>query len=169
MNFVQKSLIAGFVVGSVLFSSGCRTKGRNGGDMLDPQALPGDFGLGERFEDGTRISVAEFSVEPISFDYDSFRINSSEQIKVTKVSEFMKDKREVRLVVEGHCDERGSREYNMSLGEHRALAIRAALIGEGVDNTRIQTRSYGEEKPLDFGHSENSWRVNRRGEFALYR
>jgi peptidoglycan-associated lipoprotein len=76
---------------------------------------------------------------------------------------------DVRLIAEGHCDERGSREYNLSLGEHRALAVRAYLVGLGVDGARIQTRSYGEEQPLDPGHDESAWRLNRRVEFALFR
>ena len=73
------------------------------------------------------------------------------------------------VTVSGHCDERGSREYNMALGENRALAVRAHLIRLGTDAARIQTRSYGEERPLDPGHSEAAWRRNRRGEFLLFR
>jgi peptidoglycan-associated lipoprotein len=81
----------------------------------------------------------------------------------------MKANADVRLVKEGHCDERGSIEYNMSLGEHRALAVRAYMVSHGIDGARIQTRSFGKEKPLDPGHSEPSWRVNRRVEFALFK
>jgi peptidoglycan-associated lipoprotein len=75
----------------------------------------------------------------------------------------------VRLVTEGHCDERGSNEYNMSLGEHRADAVRAALLTRNIDGARVTTKSYGEEMPLDPGHGEDAWRVNRRVEFAFYR
>ena len=72
------------------------------------------------------------------------------------------------LVVEGHCDERGSNEYNLSLGENRAQAIRATLVSKGIAADRIQTRSYGEEKPAAIGSGESVWSLNRRGEFSLY-
>ncbi|NCC31563.1 MAG: peptidoglycan-associated lipoprotein, partial [Chloroflexia bacterium] len=69
-----------------------------------------------------------------------------------------------RMIVDGHCDERGSNEYNLALGERRALAVRAYLIGLGLDGSRIQTRSFGEERPAAFGSDESAWRLNRRGE-----
>ena len=134
-------------------------------DMVHPEDL--DIALSERFEDGTRI--ADVEVDSVLFKYDSFRIEESEVWKIEKAADYLRLNSGVRLVVEGHCDERGSREYNMSLGEHRALAVRAYLIGLGADVSHIQTRSYGEERPLDTGHDESAWRLNRRGEFALYR
>lgn len=72
------------------------------------------------------------------------------------------------LVVEGHCDERGSNEYNLSLGENRAISVRTRLVQLGVQGDRIQTRSYGEEKPAVAGSGEEAWRLNRRGEFSLF-
>jgi peptidoglycan-associated lipoprotein len=72
------------------------------------------------------------------------------------------------VVIEGHCDERGSREYNLALGERRALAVRAYLVGLGIDATRLQTKSYGEEQPVAMGHDESSWSRNRRAEFVLF-
>jgi outer membrane protein OmpA-like peptidoglycan-associated protein len=150
---------------------GCRSnKDGLGGDGISPTVLPGDFGLGARIEDGIRVSASEFNPQPVMFAYDSYRINPADKYKVAQVGAFMQQNRDVRLVVEGHCDERGSREYNVSLGEHRALAIRAALISDdGIASKRIQTRPYGEEKPVDGRHNESAWRQNRRGEFALYR
>ena len=72
------------------------------------------------------------------------------------------------VVVEGHCDERGSNEYNMSLGENRAIIIRNYLVQNGIAADRIQTRSYGEEKPAVMGSDESAFSRNRRGEFAIY-
>lgn len=149
---------------------GCRSGKDLGGDSINPDALPGDIGLNQRFEDGIRIQSSEFNVSPILFAYDSFRIKPSDMPTIARVAGFMRSHRDVRLIVEGHCDERGSREYNVSLGEHRALAIRAALIGDqNISSKRIQTRSFGEEKPVDARHHEGAWGKNRRGEFALYR
>jgi len=120
-------------------------------------------------EDG-RITGAEVAfVQNVQFAYDSFQITDSEVSKIRAVAEFMKANGAVRLVCEGHCDERGTAEYNMSLGENRALAVRAYLIGLGIDGARIQTKSYGEEKPLEAGHDNASWAKNRRAEFAFYR
>jgi peptidoglycan-associated lipoprotein len=157
----------------VLLGGGCRTKPRSsglaGGDTLEPTSLgvDGDYPLGARTEDG--IPVTDVKFESVLFAYDSFQIDSSEISKIEPVADYMKQNSGVRLVLEGNCDERGSREYNMSLGEYRALAVRAHLIGLTVDGSRIQTRSFGEESPLDPGHSEEAWRVNRRVEFKLFR
>ena len=162
------------VCGCVLLVAGCATRrGKRGaisddvltGDTVDQMA--GDYALGGRFAEGDRITDVTF--DNVLFDYDSFQIKPAELAKIERVAAYLRDNATVRLVVEGHCDERGSAEYNVALGEHRALAIRASLIGMGIDGTRIQTRSFGEERPADPGHSEAAWSVNRRGEFALYR
>jgi hypothetical protein len=72
-----------------------------------------------------------------------------------------------KLLIEGHCDERGTEEYNRSLGERRALALREALAKAGVSPDRVRTLSYGKDKPADPGHDESAWSKNRRGEFIL--
>ncbi len=71
------------------------------------------------------------------------------------------------LIIEGNCDERGTEEYNRSLGERRALALREALSNAGIDPQRIRTISYGKDKPADPGHDESAWAKNRRGDFVL--
>ena len=81
----------------------------------------------------------------------------------------MRKESNVHMVIDGHCDERGSREYNLSLGERRSLAVRAYLIGLGIEGSRIQTRSFGEEQPADAAHTPEAYRLNRRCEFSMYR
>jgi peptidoglycan-associated lipoprotein len=125
--------------------------------------------LAERTAEGTPVPSSEFQPENVLFSYDSYQIAETEIAKIEKVGEFLKKATDVKLVTEGHCDERGSNEYNMSLGEHRALAVRAYLVGLGIDGARIQTRSYGEEKPANPAHGEAAWRENRRVEFSLSR
>jgi len=147
--------------------SGCRSGGAGEGEPLKIDELEGDFALSQRFEDGVRVEDAVF--DPVQFQYDSYQIEDAEIPRIEQVAAYLKAHPGYRLVVEGHCDERGSRDYNVALGEHRALAVRAYLITLGVDSKRIQTRSYGEERPVDPGHSEDAWRHNRRGEFAVYR
>jgi peptidoglycan-associated lipoprotein len=122
---------------------------------------------GVGFTDERRVRGANFT--PVLFGYDSSQITGSEGQKVAGAADYLKRNSGLAIVVEGHCDERGSREYNLSLGERRALAVRAYLIGLGVPAQRIHTRSLGEEQPADPGHDESSWRVNRRGEFLMYR
>ncbi|MGQ9662322.1 MAG: OmpA family protein [Kiritimatiellia bacterium] len=155
---------------------GCRTKrspdwGGAGLDVLPPRgeatAMAGEIPLTGRIEGGTRVTDVQF--ENVLFAFDSYKIEPSEVGKIEKVADYLRRNPTVRLVTEGHCDERGSNEYNLSLGEHRALAVRAYLVSLGIEPSRIGTRSYGEERPLDPGHNEEAWRKNRRVEFALYR
>src|SRR5437899_12093675 len=90
-----------------------------------------------------------------------------EKPKVAKVAEYLKTRASDAVRVDGHCDERGTEEYNRSLGERRALALREELVRLGIDPTRVDTISYGEDRPADPGHDESAWRKNRRGEFIL--
>ena len=121
-------------------------------------------GLSERME-GTE-DRSQFAASTVYFDYDSAQINESARSKIENVASAMKGG-SGSVIVEGNCDERGSAEYNLALGERRALAVRAYLIGLGVDGARVQTKSYGEERPVDLGHDESAWSKNRRGEFVL--
>lgn len=120
--------------------------------------------LGLRPE-GAEMGGGQF--EAVLFDYDSPQLVPSEQGKIDAVVAYLQQNATHGVVVEGHCDERGSNEYNLALGERRALAVRAAIISAGIDSARVQTRSYGEERPVAFEHDESSWRLNRRAEFVF--
>lgn len=163
-----KIAIIGCICG--MLGAGCASKskiglGPAGEDIVSPEDT--DIVLSERPEGGTLVTDVEF--RNVQFAYDSFQIADSEIGKIEEVASYLRGNRRIRLVTEGHCDERGSREYNMSLGEHRALAVRAYLVGLGIESSRIHTKSYGEERPLNPGHNESAWRLNRRVEFILYR
>ena len=106
---------------------------------------------------------------PVHFAYDSFVLPPQEVSKIDDVAKFLVENPDRVVNVDGHCDERGSNEYNLSLGEQRAQSVRTYLIATGVDASRIQTRSFGKEKPLDPGHNEAAWAKNRRGEFVVYK
>ncbi len=161
------------VAALVLGSAGCKKKngatgeGLGGGEILDPMNQLGGYSLAERGEFG--VPITDVKLENVSFAYDSFTIADSERSKIEAAANYMVANPETTVVVDGHCDERGSREYNLSLGEHRALAVRAYLISLGVAGERIHTRSFGQEQPLDPGHNEAAWLANRRGEFSLFR
>ena len=105
--------------------------------------------------------------QPVYFAYDSAEINPGEQAKLGTVADHMMANPNARLLIEGHCDERGTTEYNRALGERRALAARETLIGLGADGGRIQTISYGEDRPMDPGHDDTAWSKNRRAEFVI--
>jgi len=121
---------------------------------------------GREFFSGGREHREMFA--PVHFAYDSSQVGPAERAKIEAVSSHLKQTGSVGLVVEGHCDERGSREYNLALGERRALAVRSYLVGLGIAAERIQTKSLGEEQPAAMGHDEASWSQNRRGEFVIY-
>ena len=106
--------------------------------------------------------------QPVLFAYDSAQVSSGERAKIEAVASHLKQNPSNAIILEGHCDERGSREYNLALGERRALAVRTYLIGLGIASDRTQTKSYGEENPAAPGHDEAAWSKNRRGEFVLY-
>lgn len=105
---------------------------------------------------------------PVYFGFDSTVVPSGELGKIDAVAQHLNSRGERVVVVEGNCDERGSNEYNMSLGEQRAIIIRNYLVQGGIAPNRIQTRSYGEERPAVEGHDESAWAMNRRGEFGIY-
>ena len=137
------------------------------GDLSKVTDEFGNVVSGARFED-TLQAVQGVKFAPVYFALDSYVLTQSEVSKVEQVAQHLLQNMGHVLVVEGHCDERGSNEYNLSLGENRALSVRTRLIELGVSADRIQTRSYGEEKPAVAGSGEEAWRLNRRGEFALF-
>jgi peptidoglycan-associated lipoprotein len=107
------------------------------------------------------------AAQTVHFAFDSAAVLSKEQDKIVIVSEKLKSDPAALLIIEGHCDERGTEEYNRALGERRALALREALANAGIDAQRIRTISYGKDKPADTGHDESAWSQNRRGVFIL--
>ena len=119
------------------------------------------------FEDlYTRCTDVDFA--PVYFGFDSTVVPEGELSKIDAVSSHLTERTDRVVVIEGNCDERGSNEYNLSLGENRAIIIRNYLVQNGIADDRIQTRSYGEEKPAVDGHDESAWSKNRRGEFAIF-
>jgi peptidoglycan-associated lipoprotein len=109
----------------------------------------------------------KFKEQTVHFAYDSTVIRSEDKPKIASVADYLKQNPSNGVEVDGHCDERGTDEYNRALGERRALAIREELIGLGVDAGHVMTVSFGRERPVDTGHSDAAHARNRRGEFVL--
>jgi peptidoglycan-associated lipoprotein len=111
--------------------------------------------------------TAALAAFTIHFAYDSAAIRKSEQANLQEVAKALSADSNTKLLVEGNCDERGTEEYNRSLGERRALAAREALAKLGLDPQRVFTESFGKDKPVDTGHDEAAWQKNRRDDFVL--
>lgn len=124
---------------------------------------------------GTNIDPEEIGAEgrtagvkTVYFDYNSYALRSDALTTLKdNATIFTRDVHGDRIQVEGHCDERGTQEYNLALGEQRALTVRHHLINLGIDGARISTLSYGEEHPADASHTEDAYALNRRCEFAM--
>ncbi len=115
-------------------------------------------------------SLEEFEVvvgNRVFFDYDSYEIRPDAQDTLQKQAAWLQQYGQYAVTIEGHCDERGTREYNLALGERRANAVRNYLVALGVDGNRLQTISYGKERPEVPGGDEVAWAQNRRGVTAL--
>jgi peptidoglycan-associated lipoprotein len=118
----------------------------------------------EDFE-GRAMDREAFKAYTVYFDFDKSTIKGSEVSKIESVADYLKKNPKDYVLIEGHCDERGTEEYNRALGERRALAAREKLAAYGVGAERIRTISYGEDRPAGPGHDEAAWSKNRRGEF----
>ncbi len=112
---------------------------------------------------------ATLAANTVHFDFDSAVVKSSEQANVEAAAAALRLDPKVKLLIEGHCDERGTEEYNRSLGERRALALREILVTKlAVDPARVRTVTFGKDQPADRGHNEAAWAKNRRGVFVLF-
>ncbi len=106
------------------------------------------------------------NVKDVYFAYDSYEVGSDQQSAIQGDASFLKEHSGIKFTIEGHCDERGSTEYNLALGDNRANAVRNALIQAGVAADRIRTISYGKERPFCTQSNEQCWQQNRRGHFV---
>ena len=137
-----------------------QTGGYNDSGMSDGTSINGQSQSGDPLSDPD----SPLSVRTIYFEYDSITINSEGQSALNAHAEYLSLNPNQTLVLEGHTDERGTREYNLSLGERRAKAVADFLTASGVQGQQLEVRSYGEENPVALDHSESAWQLNRRVE-----
>lgn len=153
---------SGSVDGSSIGGSGAAATGLDGADGGDGTAIvdSGPMTAMELLEEPD----SELANRIIYFEYDSAKL-SSESIAILEThGNFIAGNGEVTVRLEGHGDERGSREYNIALGDRRAQSVRRVLLFQGASSDQIETVSYGEEKPMEMGHDESAWSKNRRVE-----
>lgn len=169
MYAIRFTLMAVLVAMLAAGATGCKSK--RGGSNANLTGVEGQQvgDLGGTGMEGDRIAGAEQEgmFPAVLFDYDSAQVNPSEQSKIEQAAGYLSSNSSAQMIVAGHCDERGSNEYNLALGERRALAVRAYLISRGIDANRVQTKSLGEEQPAAMGHDESAWSQNRRAEFLI--
>ena len=103
----------------------------------------------------------------IYFDFDESNIRNDQRSSMINNAQLLSKYKTVKILVEGHCDERATNEYNLALGQRRADSVKSFLTDYGIDRSRISTVSYGEERPVDRGHDETAWAKNRRCEFII--
>ena len=108
-------------------------------------------------------------MQDIFFDYDAYDVRSDAQATLSQDASYLASHTDVKVVIGGYCDERGSNEYNLSLGESRANSAKTALVTAGVAASRIRVISYGKEKPFCSESTEECWQQNRRAGFSMDR
>ncbi|MBI4634224.1 MAG: peptidoglycan-associated lipoprotein Pal [Deltaproteobacteria bacterium] len=108
-----------------------------------------------------------YEMADIHFEYDKYSLKPEDREILKNHAEWLNKNQKVKIMIEGHCDERGTAEYNLALGERRALEAKNYIVKLGVVEKRVSTVSYGKERPLDPGHNETAWAKNRRDRFVL--
>ncbi len=120
-----------------------------------------------------QVEFLESDFETIYFDYDKSKLLTDARSKLRNTAELLRKYLDqnivLKLLIDGHCDERGTNEYNLALGERRAFSARDYLISLGIPANVLYTKSWGEEKPTDFGHNDSAWSKNRRAEFRVHK
>jgi peptidoglycan-associated lipoprotein len=171
LRFIVLACVAVVVVGAVAGCKGRRQAPISPG-LADASATSGvgQTGRGDGMPQLTAQELENMLFGPaglktVYFDFDSSALRPDALRTLAENAELIKQAPGIFIQIEGHCDERGTQDYNFALGEKRALSVREHLIRLGVDGSRLITISYGEEDPVDPGHNEAAWARNRRCEF----
>jgi len=129
----------------------------------------GDVQTGDLDEAARQKELARnlFLNEDVYFAYDSYALDGEAQGVLKRKAEWLQTNGDAMVLIEGHCDERGTVEYNLALGDRRAASSKNFLITLGIDAVRLATVSYGEERPVDMGSNEEAWAKNRRAKFVI--
>ena len=160
---MNKKIIA--IIGAISLLSACETASQKvvsgssaSGSASASSSSKSLFASAKQTKADKLIAVGD----RVLFDYDSAKLDSSAKILLDAQSRFLRANTDLNFIVEGHADERGTREYNLALGEQRATAVRDYLVIQGIDSDRIKVISYGKEKPAVVGSNTMAWSKNRR-------
>jgi len=130
-------------------------------ETVATEVLPNDIG------ELNRVAQARGYIQDAFFEYNDSTLTSDAQTALTSSATWLKKNPQYNLLIEGHCDERGTEQYNLALGDRRANQAKEYLVTLGIDTGRIRTVSYGEERPFDPGHDDAAWAKNRRDHLVL--
>lgn len=173
LQLISKVAVRILVIGSLSFSLvACSSSKRNLNDPNNPNGLSEsdlNYGREKRFgEGGIPMAEGEGMFRDIRFDYDSSMVSGQAKQDLDYNVGVLNNNPNVNVQVEGHCDERGTVEYNLSLGDKRAKAVYESLVSMGIAPSRLTTISYGEELPLDNSGTEDAFAKNRRAHFSAF-
>ena len=129
--------------------------------------MPGSEGDVSAAPQAMEEELAKFEQDRIYFEFDKFNLTADARKVLAEKASFLNAHPNLNVRIEGHCDERGTREYNLALGERRAKSAQDYLVFLGINPERISIISYGEERPLETGSGEEAWKLNRRAEFRI--
>lgn len=158
---MQHKFVAFWALAAALFVGACAETGS--------RQEPAAEGAGAGQPTGARgAAVGAPSRNRLLFDFESSELKPAAVQILTQWAEYLSAHPQVSVTLEGHCDERGSPDYNIGLGERRAISAKSALVAKGVSPDRITVISYGEERPVAAGHNESAWSKNRRVEIVVH-
>jgi peptidoglycan-associated lipoprotein len=181
----KRQILASLLVALMFFATACSKKAIEAESSADQQAAQASQTEPEPLDSESQLEPASSSVDDqamaqaeaaqtmflnahIFFDFDSAMLGSDAQEVLSQKAQWLSDNPDVKAVlIEGHCDERGTDAYNMALGAKRASVVKEYLLNLGVDAARLETQSYGEEKPLVMGSDEAAYSKNRRASFVI--
>lgn len=134
----------------------------------NPLDMPGAYDAGSDASSAAlEEEIRNFNLKDVYFSFDQFFLDPEGRKVCSQTASFLKVHPQFGVVIEGHCDERGTIEYNLALGERRAGEVKNYLVFLGIAENRISTITYGKEKPQDLGHNEEAWAKNRRAHFKI--
>lgn len=157
------------ILGLVIVAVGCSKKKKDDGSMENSGSESADSSVVNQplsFDASGSDSGKISGLHTINFEYDTATLSSDSKQKLSDNAKWMKTNAKANVQIEGHCDNRGSIEYNLALGERRAKAVKAYMVSLGVSAKRLSVISYGKEKPLVAGDSESDYSQNRRANFV---
>lgn len=158
------------VVAAAILLAACSTESQTGSDAggagstVASATTPSGAGAGStRPAPGSREEFVAEVGDRVFFDFDKYDLKPEARTTLERQALWLRKYPSATVTIEGHCDERGTREYNLALGERRATAVKDYLVALGIDAKRLNTISYGKERPVAFGSNEQAWSQNRRG------
>ncbi|MBN1635886.1 MAG: peptidoglycan-associated lipoprotein Pal [Deltaproteobacteria bacterium] len=184
MMKLTKGIILLVVISMMFFLAGCAKRGVAPVEEVTPPAQPTqeEATMPEaempKMEEEVAVEpmlttssleeeMATFEQNMIFFEFDKFSLNPEARKTLAEQASFLNSNPEIKLRIEGYCDERGTLEYNLALGERRAKSAQEYLVFLGINPDRISIISYGEERPMDPNHNEDAWAKNRRAQFDI--